>query len=332
MEAPLFDILKTTSKSDNESDATPLRSQGGPAMVRPALAATRAIDILNFFAAHPGGAFTLSELSGSLGINLASALSVLQSLEDAGYLVRHPRRKTYELGPALVALGDAALRSNKAVDLARGEMRALADEFSTESVISVAVGGELVILAVDGRPQLSSADIRVGQRMPLVPPLGQVFFAWSRPDEVDAWLSRLDRRMQATARVHLPVTLAAVRERGYSVTVESPTRTEIGATLERLADRPREAPRLRERLAELAAALGEEDYELVAIDPEETYDITTIVAPVYDTHGDVALAVTLNGFSQVTGRQAVAYGDRLAAVARLVTKQTGGRAPDRYFP
>ncbi|NUU19997.1 MAG: helix-turn-helix domain-containing protein, partial [Streptomycetaceae bacterium] len=264
-------------------------------MVRPALAATRAIDVLNFFAAHPGGAFTLSELSASLGINLASALSVLQSLEDAGYLVRHPRRKTYELGPALVALGDAALRSNPAVDLARGEMRALAEAYRTEAIISVAVGDELVILAVDGRPQLTSADIRVGQRMPLVPPLGQVFFAWSSPEEVDAWLSRLDRRMQATARVHLPVTLAAVRERGYSITVESPTRTEIGATLERLADRPREAPRLRERLAELAAALGEEDYELVAVDPDATYDITTIVAPVFDSRGDVALALTLNG-------------------------------------
>lgn len=300
-------------------------------MVRPALAASRAVEILNFFAAHPGGAFTLSELSGSLGINLASALSVLQSLEDAGYLVRHPRRKTYELGPALVAVGDAALRSNRAVDLARGEMRPLADEFSTESIISVSVGDELVILAVEGRPQLSSADVRVGQRMPLVPPLGQVFFAWSPPHEVDDWLGRLDRRMQATARIHLPVTLAAVRERGYSITVESPTRTEIGATLERLADRPREAPRLRDRLAELAAALGEVDYELVEVDADATYDITTIVAPVFDAQGQVALAMTLNGLRQVTGRQVTAYGDRLAATARLVTKQTGGRTPDTYF-
>ncbi|MEU8139231.1 IclR family transcriptional regulator [Streptodolium elevatio] len=300
-------------------------------MVRPALAASRAIEILNFFAAHPGGAFTLSELSASLGINLASALSVLQSLEDAGYLVRHPRRKTYELGPSLVAVGDAALRSNRAVDLARGEMRPLAEEFSTEAIISVSVGDELVILAVEGRPQLSSADVRVGQRMPLVPPLGQVFFAWSPPHEVDAWLGRLDRRMQATARIHLPVTLAAVRERGYSITVESPTRTEIGATLERLADRPREAPRLRDRLAELAAALGEEDYELVGVEAEATYDITTIVAPVFDARGQVALAMTLNGLRQVTGRQVTAHGDRLAATARLVTKQTGGRTPDTYF-
>lgn len=297
-------------------------------MVRPALAATRAIDILNFFAAHPGDAFTLSELSASTGINLASALSVLQALEDAGYLVRHPRRKTYELGPALIALGDAALRSNRTVDLARGEMRALAEEFSTEAILSAPVGDDLVILAIEGRPQLASADVRVGQRVPLVPPVGQAFFAWSPPAQIEAWLTRLDRRMQATASVHLPLSLAVVRERGYSITVESPTRTEIGATLERLADRPREAPRLRDRIAELAAALGEEDYELLEVDVEATYDITTIVAPVFDAHGTVALGMTLNGLSQVTGRQVLAYGDRLAATTRLVTKMTGGRAPD----
>ena len=298
-------------------------------MVRPALAATRAIDILNFFAAHPGGTFTLSELSQSLGINLASALSVLQSLEDAGYLVRHPRRKTYELGPSLVALGDAALRSNRAVDLARSEMRELAAEYATEGITSVAVGGDLVILSVEGRPQLQSADVRPGQRMPLVPPLGQSFLAWADDAEIDEWLGRLEPRVRATARVHLPVTLSAVRERGFSVTVESQTRTAIGATMERLADRPTEAAELRGRLAELAISLGETDYELVEIDPVAVYDITTIVAPVFDAHGKVALCLTLNGFSRVAGARVTEMGERLGATGRMVTKMTGGRAPER---
>ncbi|WP_406288264.1 IclR family transcriptional regulator [Embleya sp. NBC_00896] len=297
-------------------------------MVRPALAAGRAVDILNFFAAHPGGAYTLSELHAALGINLASALSVLQALEDAGYLVRHPRRKTYELGPALIALGDAALRSNRAVDLARAEMRELAGEFATELIASVAVGEEIVILAVEGRPQLASADVRVGQRLRMVPPLGQVFHAWSAPEEVEAWLDRLDERVRGTARVHLPATLAAVRERGYSITLESPTRTRIGVTMERMAEHPREAAPLRDRLAELAAALGEEDYELIAVDPDTVYDISTLVAPVFDAAGHVAVALTLNGLKGVTGRRVTDHGERLGSVARLVTRRSGGRLPD----
>ncbi|MYS83021.1 IclR family transcriptional regulator [Embleya scabrispora] len=297
-------------------------------MVRPALAAGRAVEILNFFAAHPGCAYTLSELHAALGINLASALSVLRALEDAGYLVRHPRRKTYELGPALVALGDAALRGNPAVDLARAQLRELANEFETELIASVAVGDEIVILAVEGRPQLASADVRVGQRLRMVPPLGQVFHAWSTPAEVDAWMDRLDERVRGTARILLPPTLAAVRERGYSITLDSPTRTRIGDTLERMAERPREAALLRDRLAELAAALGEEEYELIAVDPDTVYDISTLVAPVFDAAGRVAVALTLNGLERVTGRRVTTHGERLASVARLVTRRSGGRAPE----
>jgi DNA-binding IclR family transcriptional regulator len=68
-------------------------------MVRPAPATVRTIATLNFFAAHPGDVFTLSELSAALGVNMASLLAILQGLTDAGYVVRHARHKTYALGP-----------------------------------------------------------------------------------------------------------------------------------------------------------------------------------------------------------------------------------------
>src|ERR1039458_5209422 len=73
------------------------------AMTRPALAAARAVEVLNFLASHPGESFTLSELSRHLNLNMASGLSVLKALTDAGYVHRHDSHKTYSLGPALVA-------------------------------------------------------------------------------------------------------------------------------------------------------------------------------------------------------------------------------------
>ncbi|MER5181590.1 helix-turn-helix domain-containing protein [Streptomyces sp. NPDC002896] len=296
-------------------------------MVRPALAATRSVAILSFFAAHPGGSFTLSEISSALGINLASTLSVLQALEDAGYLVRHPRRKTYELGPYPVALGDAALRGNPAVDLARGRMRALAEELGTETVISAAVAEDVVILATEGTPQVASADVRPGQRVPLIPPLGQVFYAWSPEGRVEGWLKRLDPRVQPMARIYMPAALTAVRQRGYSAAVESPTRVEIGTVLQRLADNPAEADELHDRLNTLAAALSEHDYELIDIEPDALYHIAALVAPVHDSAGSVAFALTVNGLRQVTGRQVMDIGEALAAIARGITKETGGRIP-----
>jgi DNA-binding IclR family transcriptional regulator len=296
-------------------------------VVRPALAATRAVAVLDFFAAHPGSAYSLSELSDCLGVNLASLLSVLQALEDGGQLTRHPKRKTYELGPAPVALGAAALRANPAVDLARTEIRRLAAHFDTEALVSAVVGAEIVILAAEGRPRLQSADVRVGQRIPLIPPIGQVFHAWAGPAEVDGWLSRLDPSARAVAGIHLPVALAAVRGRGYSVSLESPVRVEIGRTLERIADRPRDAPMLRDRLAEYTAALGGEDYELLEIAAGSSYDITTVVAPVFDAQGRVTLAMTVNGTGNSTGAEIVTLGESLGSAARTVTRASGGRPP-----
>lgn len=296
-------------------------------MVRPALAAARAMSILDFFAAHPGQAFTLSELADALGINLASALSVLAALTDSGYLVRHPRRKTYELGPVLVGVGAAALMRHQVVALAREEMARLAAEFGTECVASVVVGDRIVIIAVEGRPQLASSDVRPGQRIPLVPPVGQVFLAWSDPREVEAWIRRVDRRARENAVTpeHLREALAVVARRGYSIGLEHERRARLGAVVARLADRPHDQA----LLAELDAAVAsfDDEYELLYPEPDRRYDVSFIAAPVFGADARVQLAITINGLRQVTGQQIVEYAERLGAVTRSLTKRGGGRYP-----
>jgi len=122
-------------------------------MTRPALAAARSVEILNFLASHPGESFTLSELSRHLNLNMASGLSVLKALTDAGYVHRHHSHKTYSLGPALVAVGYAALARYQVIEIALEEMRRLAAECDTECVASVVVGDEIVIVGASGRPR-----------------------------------------------------------------------------------------------------------------------------------------------------------------------------------
>ena len=142
-------------------------------MTRPALAAARAVEVLNFLASHPGESFTLSELSRHLNLNMASGLSVLKALTDAGYVHRHHSHKTYSLGPALVAVGYAALARYQVIEIAIEEMRRLAADCDTECVASVVVGDEIVIVGASGRPRLEGADVRVGQRVPMIPPLSE---------------------------------------------------------------------------------------------------------------------------------------------------------------
>src|SRR5207248_704067 len=72
---------------------------------RPAPGAERVVAVLNFLTAHPDESFTLSELARRLGLNKATCHALLMTLTEAGYVLRHPTRMTYMLGPALVAAG-----------------------------------------------------------------------------------------------------------------------------------------------------------------------------------------------------------------------------------
>lgn len=283
------------------------------------------MEILNFFAAHPGQSYTLSELSKRLDINMASALSVLGALTDAGYLIRHPRHKTFVMGPGLVALGNSALSEHPALDLSRKEMPRISRERGTEVLASAVVGSEIVILAAEGRPRLPSSDVRIGQRLPLVPPIGEVFLAWSAPEQVDAWLSRLGPLADSEWVAHLGHALSVVRERGFSVTVETGARVALGQAVHELAEEPRDS-RLQAAVRSWVVELGS-DYELLAIDARRSYRVATIAAPVFSPAGEVSLAITLNGYEGVTGGELTGHAEALVAETRVLTRLSRGRAP-----
>jgi DNA-binding IclR family transcriptional regulator len=114
-------------------------------MARPAPAVERAVHILDLLAAEREP-LTLSELARRLEMNKASAHATLNALVDAGYLLRHPTRKDYRLGPRLMAVGEAARDQYPVVDFARDELRRLSDDLSMECVASTAIGDEMVIV------------------------------------------------------------------------------------------------------------------------------------------------------------------------------------------
>ncbi|MER7176560.1 IclR family transcriptional regulator [Streptomyces mesophilus] len=292
-------------------------------MVRPALAAGRALAVLDYFAAHPEQSYTLSELSDALDINLASLLSVLQALTDAGYLARHPQRKTYGLGMSVVAVGHAALTRHRVVDRARGELRSLAAASGAQYVVSAVAGDSIVILAVEGRGR--APDVWAGMRLPLLPPVGQVFLAWSGAGsgEIRRWLDRTSVGAPLTG--HLDTAMAVVRERGWSANRDTLARRALGEALAQLADAPR-SEELRSLVAELVVSLGD-DYELLTVEPGERYRLTTLSAPVFDQHGAVALALTATGLPELDGVRVRELAGQLTAVAGVLGEEIGGRPP-----
>jgi DNA-binding IclR family transcriptional regulator len=286
-------------------------------VARRALSATRAADLLNFLAAHPGDAFSYSHLAQHLQINLASTHSLLIALSECGYLTRNPHDRTFSLGPALVALGDAALRENPAVDQARVHMRRLSRELGREMLALVRAGSDALCIARAGPAQAPGRTLRVGQRIPLMAPLASVFVAWAPADEIERWLVRgaVPRREQRRQGE----VLRRVRERGFSVALEVAGRRQIGELLDELAENPHSAS-LRSEMREVISELGRARYQLDE-DSAPSHEISTLTAPVFDRRGRVELVLTLQLFERgVSAREIDALGRRLLRATRAIAK------------
>jgi DNA-binding IclR family transcriptional regulator len=285
------------------------------------------VRVLDFLAAHPDERFTLSELARRLELNKATAHALLVTLTDNGYLLRHPTDMTYSLGPALIALGSAAQGRFPAVDFARDVMRTLSEELGLEVLASAAVDWEIVILARAGTPLPLGASVPLGQRLPIVPPIGSVFVAWADDHDVDEWLRRVGPDATPEELEHHRSSLAAVRERGYAVALEADAREQLGDALAHLAGDAR-AAKVRGVIERVIAELSHEEYLLGDLDRRATYRVNTMGAPVFGPDGDVVLALFLVGFrGRLTGAGIEEHGNRLLQATRTVTKSLHGVEP-----
>jgi DNA-binding IclR family transcriptional regulator len=212
----------------------------------------------------------------------------------------------------LVAVGAAAAkRELDVVAYARDEMQRLADELGVEVVASAAGGEEIVMLARAGEPRPLGVRLDVGQRLPLVPPLGTVFVAWSPPDEIDRWLRRVGASATDADLERYRAALDAVRRRGYLDGLEP-----AGGGV-------------RPAAAEMVEDLGHQEYVLLELDRAAPYRPMHMAAPVFGPDGSVAMALTLIGFrGQLRVEKVPEIGERLLDAARTVTKAIGGVVHD----
>ncbi len=270
-------------------------------MARPAPAAAKALKIIDLLVAHRGEQFTVSDLARRTGTSLGSTHAILAVLEETGYLSRHPARRTYGLGPALVTAGMAALDQHPAIRAAAEAIPELAAGLAADVVVTAATPADIVFVAVGGPGSRYGPGFREGERVPLIPPLGLVFMAWAHPREVEAWLRRAPVAPEPAAAER---ALATVRERGYALGLAGSGGGPLGSvTLQ-------------------------EDYHLPTVDPDQMYHLSMASAPVFDADGRVLVAITASGFSPgLTGHQVTDIGQRVRECAVVVTKQTRGRFP-----
>lgn len=291
-------------------------------MARPALSAERAVAVLNFLAAHPGEAFTLSDLVRRVHVNVASMHAVLAVLEDQE-LVTRADGKHYRLGPALVPLGRAALPTNAAISAASHAIGLLARELGATGLVVRANAGDLVI--VDEVSPRSASAPGIGQRFPMLPPIGGVFLAWADDATVDAWVATAPRAVLA-AEADLRRWLGSIRERGYAVGLETSARRGMRRAVRELADEPGSRA-ARGRLRDTVAELGDIATVAIELDPKAHYAVAHIAAPVVGPDGRCAMGLYLmNLHRPLTGAEAAALGTRLQHAAHAVATAAGSSA------
>jgi len=274
-------------------------------MPRSSPAVDRVLSVLNFLAEHPRQSFSLSQIMRSLNLSRATCYRILSELSDRGYLFRNADKK-FVLGPVLLAIGRNTEQTFSPLDVARLELRKLADEFDVVAMASFAEGDQIVNRErAASRTHLGWAPPK-GVKYPFHP-YGLLFKVTAPQDEVEAWLDKTRPPLSEHERVEMREKLAFARKHGYTAVVYDEARSE-----------PEQDQYWRKRHANRL---------IKDLDPEASYRLHYMDAPVTDGRGDVAFLLAMHSFSgEYSGERVAAMAARLCESCRRITTFIGGRA------
>ena len=283
-------------------------------MPRPSPQTERVVGVVNLLTTRTEGA-TLTEIAQHLGMDRSTCVHMLAALTTTGFLVREPTDRRYHLGPALVAPGRVAADRYPHLATARAEMVRVSRATGLPCCAFAREGDHARLVAYTWDEGEGPPEMRLGDTVPMVPPLGALFFAWGPPDGVAHWLS-LDPDGDTARQQRYRRQLGAIRRSGYVVEAR-PTRSDLDRLSEVVDDRP--SPQRDGRLHRMLVAHGDGEHLITRIDPAADYPVHGIGAPVLDGNGWATMSFNLIGFDEpVAGREL----RRLAKVVRDAARRT----------
>ena len=294
--------------------------------LNPSPSVMRAGEMLDFLAQHAPESYSVSEIARAVDLPRATCDSILLALAEQGLVVRREPDLRYTLGSACIALGDAA-RGDHGVVAARPAAQDLAQ--ATRSCVAVVIrrGAEARVVDVFDRGPAFGLKTAIGQAIPLAAPFGAVFAAWADADGVDAWLDHPAVTVTKRDRARYRAALAAVRDRGYSVTVADASHIDFGRAMTSLAAEPDADDVLRRRDA-LMREIVHTEYLPAAIDPETTVRVSQMSAPVFDSVGRISASIMMLGPPyEITAAEITALGTQLRHAAERATTHLAGAPP-----
>ncbi|WCM93751.1 IclR family transcriptional regulator [Acidovorax sp. NCPPB 2350] len=175
------------------------------------------------------GPLMLKDLASAAGMSAAKAHRYLVSFQRMGLVSQDARTARYDLGPAALKLGLASLARLDAVRLARERLPALQEDI--QQTLALAVWGNRgpTIVHWEESHQSVTANLRLGDVMPLLSSATGRCFAAHLAPEVTAGLlqeeladaARRGRHDVPTDLAAAQALLAEVRERGSARVVDT---------------------------------------------------------------------------------------------------------------
>lgn len=133
----------------------------------------RGLDLLELLSADRQPA-TVADLTRRLNLPRSSVFRLLHTLEDKGYLQVDPTGKTFVLGARVLQLGYQFLASRDVVQLARGDIEALARATGISAHLVVRDGRDIVYVLHALGSSTFVSNLGIGDRLPAhATPTGQ---------------------------------------------------------------------------------------------------------------------------------------------------------------
>ncbi|MHC2337402.1 IclR family transcriptional regulator [Bradyrhizobium sp. USDA 4454] len=214
----------------------------------------------------------LTDIADTTSLNKATALRILNSLIEEGFVSRVAGAKTYELGQEARVMAVGARRSVDIAELAQPSLLRLSERSADTALLSVRSGVEALYLARSvGNHPLQPNYLQIGSRRPLGVGAGALaLLAWLPDAEIEAVIEVIVPRLAKSPRItpkFLRERIAVARKAGHTVLLDAafpgmggvgvPVRDDAGEVVAALSIGAA-TDRIRRREAELADMLKKE--------------------------------------------------------------------------
>lgn len=168
---------------------------------------------------------TIAEVAAAAGINKSSAQRMVFTLEQLGYLRKHPQTRRYQLTPAVMKIGFNYLAANTLIDVANPFLAELTKLTTETSCLTERDQAEMVYVARFVSAHFVPVHMPIGSRIPMYcTASGRAYLSALAELEARAIVEASDRIAHtAHTRTEVAAIMDALREarqRGYATNRE----------------------------------------------------------------------------------------------------------------